>query len=83
LCRKGNTFIKKQTIIENSPLRKNTRRATDFSKFELQKYEAIEEESAKIEDGHDFYEVDLSDEEKRKETKVLMSMRRKTRKNLS
>lgn len=71
--------MKKATIVENSPNRRNQRQVTDFSAIEVHKMYTVDEVRKAKERDADFYEVDLSEEEDRKDKKAIMSLRKKNR----
>lgn len=73
--------MKKVTIVDGSP-RKNQRRPIEVieEEEEFKRFHTAITAPNKQVQADDFYEVDLSDEEDRKDKKSQMSLRRKTRK---
>ena len=70
--------MKKVTIVENSP-RKNKRRPIEIEEKEVKRIGTTVTAPNKQEQFPDFYEIDLSDEEERRDKKSKMSIRRKER----
>lgn len=78
MIKSQNTIMKKATV--NSSPTKPLRQVTDFTKMSAPS-KNIQEEFDENEDEKklDFYEVDLSDEENRRDKKAIMSLKRKNK----
>ena len=72
--------MKKVTIVDGSPMNNQRRRVSEFTGFEVQKTNTVKTTQGNNRIG-EFYEVDLSGEEERKDKKSAMSLRRKKRKS--
>ncbi|CAI2386554.1 unnamed protein product [Moneuplotes crassus] len=70
------SLVKKVTIMPGSAQKKNYRKDQEFTNFDPEDYQKAKTSENRKED---FYEVDLSEEENRKDKKTVMSMRRKQR----
>lgn len=67
------------TIIESSPMNGQRRRGSEFTGFDVKKTNTVKTQENNQERIGEFYEVDLSEEEDRKDKKSAMSLRRKKR----
>ena len=67
--RKQSTIVRRDTILQ-SPKTRGERRRTEFKALQT-----LKESRILIKDNHKFYEVDLSDEDDKREKKAIMNFR--------